>query len=539
MAENVEARLEQFIPAFEQLKQLHLFTDHEIKIVIKKRRAFEYALTSRSVTPDKFLEYIQFEAAFLQINEQRKEQNGIDPNITRLLADVDWPKHIHSIYRRALGTFPDNMNLWNLYFDFCENRGDTKSLHFAFDDCIKRHANKPEIWIRAAHFEMKDNNNMELAMKLMEQSITINPTVPELYAVYAETIINQSQKIQQRREVQSIEANSDILKAPLAIYEAALQKCESSVEVFRQFNEIFKKYNVDNSGLIKLSSDKADPELLAEIAGESEHPDETFNGFIEKYPSQDLKIFYAKYLARNKKGKELAALLNQIDDYTTEEAEFFTKSLLDCGFVDDADDFLQDDLETDELKICKLKVIDARSSTPQDFKTSAQKFIDKYPDSRRKLNNVYLFLLAKKIQDFDFWFNAVKDVANRVDADELAKIFKFTAAKFGYEKADSLLQKVLPVVVPTPKFIEAAIELLEKLMESDSAIETRIRQLHETAVMKFGHENPEVWINFCAFESKLRNWKKLEDIRKRAARMLNDSTEFSRLYQEKFCKTQI
>ncbi|EAY11402.1 hypothetical protein TVAG_379840 [Trichomonas vaginalis G3] len=538
MAENVEARLEQFIPGFEQLKQLHLFSDHDIKTIIKKRRAFEYALTSRSVTPDKFLEYIQFEAAFLEINEKRKEQNGIDPNVTRLLIDVDLPKHIHSIYRRALGTFPDNMKLWELYFDFCENRGDIKSLHFAFDDCIKRHANKPEIWIRAARWEMTVNNNVELAMKYMEQSVTVNPEVPELYAVYAETTIFQAQQIQQRREVQSMEATSDILKAPLAIFDAALKKAKPLVEVFKHFNTIFKNYNLDNKDLIEMASSQADPELLAEIAGASEKPEETFNEYLQKYPSEDLKIYYAKYLARNKKGKELVALLDQIDDYTTEEAEFFCKCLLDCGIVDDADDFLTGTLETNELKICKLRVIDARSSSPESFKESAKQFINKHPESKKLLNNVFLFYLAKKNPSFGFWFTTVSEISSQVDPDELSKSLMFTRAKFGLENTDKLIQKILPVVVPSPVFIETCVKILDEIFSTDPKVESRIRQLHETAVMKFGRENPKVWIDFCGFESKLRNWKKLEEIRKRAARMLDDSSEFSRLYQEKFCKVQ-
>ena len=534
MAEQVEQRLEQLVPAFEQLQQLKIFNSSECKAIIEKTREHENQLTSRTVRKEKYLDYVKYFASVMELTNERKEKAGIDSTKQKLLADIDWPKHIHSIFRRLVGRFPDDLDCWNLYFEFCQQREDLKSLSYAFDQCLKTNKNKPEVWIRAAQWEMTSNNNPELARKYMLTAVEINKNSPECYATLAETVLYLTNQIQQRREVQEIEQDSDVTKAPLVIYEKALDECpEQLKKVFNLFYDLFIKYNMPIDELIKKTEERDNYKLYAAIALKADNPDEIFQKYINEHPSIDLKIKYAKYIGKDStRGDDLVKLLDDIDEFSDEEATKFCELLLKCGKYKDAKEMLEDGEVNDTMRKCRLQIMSYDIQDNKDFIEHASSYVEKQPN-QKELTGLMLFLLAKRKPDFESeWEPLLIKEANHVDTDELAKIMSFTLVHFGAQKADQLLSKLLKIVVPTPSFIEQA----TRIVTQNGGTDDKVRYLHETAVQKFGKVDPNVWINFCAFEAKNKNYKKVEAIRYRAMHTLDDTSEFQRLYHDKFCR---
>ena len=533
MAESVERRLEQFVPAFEQLQQLGVYKPEEIKSIIVKTREFENSLTSRNVRPEKFLAYLEYEASVLELTEDRKLKVGIDPFKQRLLSDVDFPKHIHSIYRRLVGTFPDDLKLWNLYFDFCETRTDLKSLHIAFDQCLQRHRNKPEVWIRAARWEMVKNNNPELARTYMLTAIEINKKSPECYSTLAETICYLTSQIKERSEVQDIQIDADLTKAPLKVYETALNECKENLEqVFKLFFEVFNTYKIPIEPLIAATEERDVPELYAAIALTSKTPAESFKHYIKEHPTTDLKIRFADYLGENERGDELVAILDDIDGFSDDEATRFCELLLKCDKFEDAKDMLYDGESNDRMRKCRLQIISHEAKENSEFIKKAREYI-KQQTNKKELNNLMALLLAKRTPKFEEeWLDLLMSIATHVDIDDLAKMMKFTLVHFTPKEADTLLTKLTSIVVPTPKFIEVATEIAAQ----NEGSEDRIRHMHEVAVQKWGKVEPSVWLNYCKFEFSNKNYKKVDNIRFRAVHTLEDSSDFQRKYSEKFCR---
>jgi len=535
MAESVERRLEQFVPAFEQLQQLGVFKPEEIKSIIVRTREFENNLTSRNVRPEKFLDYLQYEASLLQLTEVRKTSIGIDPFKQRLLSDVDFPKHIHSIYRRMVGTFPDDLKLWNLYFDFCESRADLKSLHVAFDQCLQRHRNKPDVWIRAARFEMINNNNPELARTYMFTAIEINKKSAECYATLAETICYISSQIKERSEIQDIQVEADLTKAPLKVYETALNECEGNLgTVYSLFFDVFTTYKIPVEPLIEATEAKESPELYAAIALKNESDDavyEAFRRYISEHPSTDLMIKFADFLGERKNGDELVEILDKIDGFSDDEATRFCELLLKCGKYEDANDMLYDGESNDRMRKCKLQIIAYKSEKNDEFLKNAREYIKQQPN-KKELNSLMAFLYAKRNPDFEDWLSVLLSVATHVETDELAKMMKFTLLHYSAKQADTLLTKLTAIVVPTPLFIEVATEIAAQ----NEGSEDRIRHMHEIAVQKWGKVEASVWLNYCTFEFNNKNFKKVDNIRFRAVHTLEDSADFQRKYSEKFCR---
>jgi len=533
MAESVEKRLEQFTPAFEQLISIGAFTKKEVKAIIKKRRAFEYSLTSKMVTPENYLSYITYEAAVMQLTEERKNKSGIEAS-QRLIADLEWPKHIHSIYRRANSTFPDNIKLWYLYFDYCQSTSSMKSLSIAFDHCIKFHSNNPDLWIRAAQWEMKDNNNPELAREYMQQAVKLNPTEPKLYSVYAETLIFFAQLIEKRREVQGIEEASNITRAPLAIFEEALQKChQRKAEVLNLFIELFSAYNVNDSEIIQKSIDDGDFGLLDIIARRSKDTLKQYQEFLKDKPSRGLSLRYLEYLGNQKMYSLMSKVLDQLSDLSVEESIRVAEMFIEGKMPDVAEEIISSHSNSPEILEEKLKIIDAQVSNLEDFVQKSTRFLQNH--NTPNLNSLYLFFVAKKSPSAEKWIEIIKSRSYYLDSLTSSKLMKFTLAKYNQSVALTVLNMLYQIVIPTTDFLKAAIDVTKAQEIVDNE---KIRSFHELATSKWGKDDMNVWIDYLQFEFDLKNYKKLETIRSRASQALNDSSEFMRVYLERFCKSQ-
>lgn len=528
MAETVDQRLEQFVPTFEQLISLGIFDRREVQEIVKRRRSFEYALRSKNVQLDQYLKYIEYETAVMSLTDERKVNKGIDSN-ERLLSDADWPKHIHSIFSRATHQFRNNISIWNMYIDFCQRTHSMKALQRVFAECVRFHGTNPEVWIRAAKWEMFENSNVEAAKTYMEQALQRIPDNPELYAVYAETLLYMAKQIEARRELHGIEEISDATRAPLAVFERALEQCTDRLDVFRRFLELFKKYEIDSTPIVERGMGTGDARILGAIARNDNDPIAKFKQLLASSPSRDLSIEFAKYLCEVKNGDELAKVLDTFEDFSVEESELFAKGLLDCGKLEDAEEMLEDDLVTEGLQRLKLRLMSLQKQGDE-FVKVAEPFVSRF--STKDMNSDFLFYLRQKSSDPEKWIEAVKQRCTLVTPEVVASLLKVIRLQFGAEKAEEVLQYCTPRVIPVPKFIEAAVEIVQALPVVDNA---RVRALHEMNVTKWGKTSTDAWLNYAEFEFKQKDLKKLEQIRWKAQHTLDDATEFLAKYQERFC----
>lgn len=550
MSEKVEQRLEKFAPTFEQLISIGIFTPQEKNEIVKKRRSYEYALQSKAATLDTYLNYIKYETAVMALTEERKLKKGIDTN-ERLLSDVDWPKHIHSIFRNAIRHFgQSDLKIWNLYFDFCLSNNAYNDLSSAFSQCLKLHRQHPELWIRAATWEMNDHGNPEYAKQLMQEAINELPNVPELYVTLAETIFFITHQIKGRREIHGIEDESDSTRAPLVVYENALSKCKTPlinkrIEVYQLFKELFKKNEQPTDILTEKAIETGDDELLNYIAIEEsstvEKADQKFQEFLGKFPtSQSLKIKYAIFLGKVKKdSKKLVDILDEIDYFTDQEAETFIELLLNNGEVEEAEDFIRDDFHTPKITKLNLRLISMKEKNDNEFIRKANHFLLNH--NTFELNSYFLILCQQRQPPIppEKFLDLVIEKSSLLPSNDVAKIFEFSFFKYGKEYACKMMDKLMQVINPTIKFIDTAIKIEESQKDDNGRPNiAKIRALHELNVTKWGSDNTDVWLNYCDFEYKQKNIQRLESVRRKAERSLSDASEFTRQYQERFCKNR-
>ena len=76
MAERVQKNLESMLTELEQMQRVGLLSQEETKMVMKKRKRFEYKLEKQTKIKEDILAYIQYECCLLDLIELRRDKIG-------------------------------------------------------------------------------------------------------------------------------------------------------------------------------------------------------------------------------------------------------------------------------------------------------------------------------------------------------------------------------------------------------------------------------------------------------------------------------
>ena len=76
MAERVQADLELMLTELEQMQRVNLLSPEEVKVLIKRRKRYEYKLQKQTKIKEDILAYIQYEGCLLDLIELRRDKIG-------------------------------------------------------------------------------------------------------------------------------------------------------------------------------------------------------------------------------------------------------------------------------------------------------------------------------------------------------------------------------------------------------------------------------------------------------------------------------
>ncbi|XP_031620644.1 U3 small nucleolar RNA-associated protein 6 homolog [Contarinia nasturtii] len=181
MAEFVEYRMECALPEYEQMRILNLFTHEEILKMKKARETFEYRCTQPSRDIKDFVEYIKYERSLIGLTKQRTKLHKLTKNhtITTLIAN-----RMKQLYAQALSRFPHNLRFWDEYIKFLQQFKYTKDIPATFDQILKFHSDKADVWIRSILWEYNENYNDERVRGLLLRAQQLHPESQKLYLTF-------------------------------------------------------------------------------------------------------------------------------------------------------------------------------------------------------------------------------------------------------------------------------------------------------------------------------------------------------------------
>ncbi|KAM8947562.1 U3 small nucleolar RNA-associated protein 6 homolog [Pelodytes ibericus] len=236
MAEFVQRRIEDRIPELEQLERVGLFTQKEIKSVVKKVTTLEYKIKRRSVAKEDFINYVQYEINFLELLKRRRLRIGY--SFKKEEIDYAIVQRIHSIFNRATNKWKDDVQLWMSHVAFCKKWNCKVQLSKTFSSLLAVHPDKQGLWIMAAKWEMEDQLSAESARHLFLRALRFHPDSPKVYEEYFRMELMNAEK--QRKEKAEFEEakmdigeagySEDILNGKLAqvVYKTAVQKIKGA-----------------------------------------------------------------------------------------------------------------------------------------------------------------------------------------------------------------------------------------------------------------------------------------------------------------------
>ncbi|XP_074016121.1 U3 small nucleolar RNA-associated protein 6 homolog isoform X2 [Numenius arquata] len=232
MAERIEQRLEDRVPELEQLERVGLFTRKEIKAVLKRASALEYKIQRRALRKEDFINYIQYEINLLELIKKRRARIGYSFKKDEIENSI--LHRVHSLFKRAIGKWKDDVQLWLSHVAFCKQWNAKHQLSKVFSSMLAIHPNKPALWIMAAKWEMETRLSSESARHLFLRALRFHPECPKLYQEYFRMELMNAEK--QRKEKKEFERakmdlgefsySEEILNGEMAriIYRDAAQK---------------------------------------------------------------------------------------------------------------------------------------------------------------------------------------------------------------------------------------------------------------------------------------------------------------------------
>nr|KAJ3421289.1 U3 snoRNP protein [Polyrhizophydium stewartii] len=194
------------LPELEDLERRCIFTKAEIKSIVKKRTAHEYAIHRKIAKKGDFLAYIEYETNLEKLRRKRKQRLGLNKAPEKgekgiSLSDHSMLRRIHTLYQKMLKKFKGDVRLWVQYFEWSKRMGSTKALATSFARAIQLHPTKSVFWIMAAAWEFEENSNVTAARVLMQRGLRINPVDKKMWLEYFKLELLWVQKLKERRRI--------------------------------------------------------------------------------------------------------------------------------------------------------------------------------------------------------------------------------------------------------------------------------------------------------------------------------------------------
>ncbi|CAF4576596.1 unnamed protein product, partial [Rotaria sp. Silwood1] len=235
MAEVVQRHLEDMLSEFEQAKRIGLFTEAEIKKIVRTRRRHEYKIIRRTKEKECYLDYIKYETHLLKLVQLRREKLKLGRINKKNEIDLSIKRRIERLFRSACHRFKKDVNLWLTFIEFLKKQHDYSTASSTFTSALHTHGNKYWLWIMAAKFEFETMVSPSSARSLFQRALRIMPQEKKLWLEYFKFELLYVELVQKRQAVldrtkQEIENNEEDAVLQGKIVEIVFHNAQTTIE---------------------------------------------------------------------------------------------------------------------------------------------------------------------------------------------------------------------------------------------------------------------------------------------------------------------
>jgi len=240
MAEQVQAVLDQMVPALRDLMDKGIFSETEIKAIVTRRRTSEYLLRRRAPRKADYARYIEAEQNLEKLRHIRnkrflarraakerdrraREKGGEEKKSTGgsgsgSIGDASIVQHLHLLFARAKRKWKQDLT-WHLqHAEFSKRSASFTILGKIYAEALQIHPRNSSLWIEAASHEFfgsttptdttsspdpvpTGGGSIKNARVLLQRGLRINPTSQELWLQSFSLELHYIQKLRGRREL--------------------------------------------------------------------------------------------------------------------------------------------------------------------------------------------------------------------------------------------------------------------------------------------------------------------------------------------------
>uniref|UniRef100_A0A672M4X8 UTP6 small subunit processome component n=1 Tax=Sinocyclocheilus grahami TaxID=75366 RepID=A0A672M4X8_SINGR len=195
MADIVQQRLEDRIPALEQLERVGLFTNKEVKSMLKRSTALEYKLHRTVQSKDDFITYIQYEINVLELIKNRRARIGY--HFKREEIENPIIHRINHVFRRA-----EDVQLWLSQVAF-NNKWICDFLSKVLSSMLAIHPDKPgKLLFKKNNFSFSWFSARHLFLRALRFHLESKKVFQEYFRMelmHAEKLRKQQQELEQAK----------------------------------------------------------------------------------------------------------------------------------------------------------------------------------------------------------------------------------------------------------------------------------------------------------------------------------------------------
>ncbi|KAL5485402.1 UTP6 [Sanghuangporus weigelae] len=197
--ERVQFQQEQMLAELKDLVQKGLFTQNEIRQVMKKRTVFETALVRRIPKKSDFLRYAAYEMSLEALRRKRVERLKL-PKGPPTVSDFALVRRQFQIFERALKKFKDDVSLWVQYIQAAQRAKARALVSRICGRALQLHPNSPALYIIAASHELKHLSHAA-ARVLLQRGIRLNSENVDLWREYVKMELGFVESLRRRWKV--------------------------------------------------------------------------------------------------------------------------------------------------------------------------------------------------------------------------------------------------------------------------------------------------------------------------------------------------
>jgi len=189
--------MEEMVPELEDLERRGYFSKPELRKIVAKREAFEYALKRRACLKSDFLRYAKHEMDLDRLRRLRKRTRSINGKAS--LADHCLGRRVHFVFERATRKFRGDLGLWSQWLAWCRESGAKRQMSRVLVRALRIHPRVPGLWARAAAWQANQCGDPAAARALLQQGLRLCPDAVGLWSEYVAFELSFAARLRARR----------------------------------------------------------------------------------------------------------------------------------------------------------------------------------------------------------------------------------------------------------------------------------------------------------------------------------------------------